>query len=149
MANKEGVFTSRRKSREEAFLLIFEKSFFEDSIEEIIERARESRELDADDFTVKLASGVYEKLEAIDERISEFIKGWRLNRLSRVVLSILRLSAFEMLFFTEEVPHSVSINEAVELAKKYGGADDSSFINGVLGSMSRKLAKPEENGSVK
>ena len=43
MANKEGVFTSRRKSREEAFLLIFEKSFFEDSIEEIIERARESR----------------------------------------------------------------------------------------------------------
>ncbi|MBQ6569664.1 MAG: transcription antitermination factor NusB [Clostridia bacterium] len=145
MSENEKRLTGRRRSREDAFLLVFEKSFFDDSMEDIIERAIEARQIRADEFTVRLASGVYQNLDAIDSRIEEFSIGWKLARLSKVVISILRLSAFEILYCAEDVPAGVSINEAVELAKKYGCAEDPSFINGVLGSLSRKLnVKKEE-----
>lgn len=147
MSNTEGSFTGRRKSREDAFLLIFEKSFAPEEMSEIIENAREARELDADEFTVKLAYGAYEKLTEIDGQIENFSIGWKISRLSRVVLSILRLAVYEILFLSDEVPCGVSINEAVELAKKYGSADDPAFINGVLGSMARRL-DGKKNGAV-
>ena len=73
----------------------------------------------------------------IDEAISEHLHKWRKERLSRVALSIIRLSVYEILY-GEDIPVSVSINEAVELAKKYGGDDDPSFVNGVLGGIARQ-----------
>ena len=85
--------------------------------------------------------GVWSNLEKIDVIISENLQGWTITRISKVALAILRLSVYEIMF-SDAVPVSVSINEAVELAKKFGGDDDPSYINGVLGSVAR--AKDEQ-----
>ena len=87
-------------------------------------------------FALALAQGAEEKLAEIDARIDEFSHKWSRNRISRVALAVLRLAVYEMLY-EEDIPVSVAINEAVELAKKYGGDEDSSFVNGVLGGISR------------
>ncbi len=127
---------TRKDARELAFQLIFEKNFREESVEEIIATAVESREIVDDEFARNAAVGTFNNIVKIDEIISRHLQGWTLNRVSKVALSVMRLSVYEMLF-SNEVPASVSINEAVEIAKKYGGEDDPAYINGVLGSISR------------
>lgn len=71
-------------------------------------------------------------MEESDAVISDCAEGWKISRLNHVDLSILRLAVYEMLF-DEDIPYRVAINEAVEIAKKYGGDDSPSFINGILG----------------
>lgn len=138
--DKIGNKSQRRAAREDAFILIFEKSFFDDSADEIISRAEEMRQLMLDGFTVKLVKGVFENIEIIDGKISSLLsKGWRIERISRVVLAVLRLSAYELMFMGDDVPFGVSINEAVELSKKYGDKDDYSFVNGILANLHRSL----------
>lgn len=130
---------TRRQAREQAFTLIFEKSFHpEITVEEIISAAVEARYLQTDEFAVLLAKTVDEKQPEIDSMIEQNAIGWRKDRISRVSLSLLRLALCEMLYI-ENVPTSVSINEAVELAKIYASQEDASFINGVLGTVSRQL----------
>ncbi len=75
---------------------------------------------------------VLPRIPEIDALISKTSNGWRIDRMSRVDLSILRLAVFELLF-DDDIPGGVAINEAVELAKQYGGDESSSFINGILG----------------
>ncbi len=129
---------SRRKSREQAFALIFESSFHDDKpAEELIADATEARDLEVDAFALSLATGVREHSEELDGLIAAHSHKWSTDRLSRVVLSILRLAVYEMLH-TEETPDEVAISEAVELSKKYGGDDDSAFVNGVLGGIARR-----------
>ena len=128
---------TRRESRELAFIVLFEKSFTEETVEEILHNAEESRDISGDAFALALAQGAVEHLEEIDELISEYSHKWSKSRLSRVALSIMRLAVYEMLW-QEDIPVSVSINEAVELAKMYGGDTDASFVNGVLGGISRR-----------
>ncbi|MEE3333478.1 MAG: transcription antitermination factor NusB [Ruminococcus sp.] len=128
---------SRFKAREQGFFLIFEKLFHPEPIEEIIENACESRELEFDDYAVSLVNGVEEHKYEIDGEISAHLKkGWSLNRISKTSLAVMRLAVYEMKY-EDSVPDSVAINEAVELAKKYC-YDDSRFINGVLGAVSRE-----------
>lgn len=127
---------TRRASRELAFFILFEKSFSDTTIEEILDNAGEARDVVSSNFAVSLAEGTISHLEEIDEKISEFSHKWSKTRLSRVALTILRLALYEMLW-EEEIPVSVSINEAVELAKLYGSEADATFINGVLGGISR------------
>lgn len=130
---------TRRQAREQAFTLIFEKSFHpEITVEEIISAAVEARYLQTDEFAVLLAKTVDEKQPEIDSMIEQNAIGWRKDRISRVSLSLMRLALCEMLYI-EDVPTSVSINEAVELAKIYASQEDASFINGVLGTVSRQL----------
>lgn len=85
-----------------------------------------------------VVSGVREHAQQIDEEIADCLRGWTLARLSRVDLAILRLSVFEMQY--AGLPVAVSINEAVELTRKYSSEESCSFVNGVLGTISRKLA---------
>lgn len=132
---------TRREAREQALCLVFEKQFQAEPIPEIIMLAREARELNPDPFAEELAAGVFEHLEEIDETIRKYSIGWSMERLSRVVLSLLRIAIFEMIYI-EDVPVSVTINEAVELAKTYGGDGDAPFVNGILGSLARE--KPEK-----
>lgn len=137
---------TRRNAREQAFILIFEKSFHQnDSLDEIISQAAEGRSIDVDAFAYQLASGWSSHVDEIDEQIEQHSTKWKMNRISRVALSILRLSIYELLF-AEEIPDKVSINEAVELAKKFGTEEDSSFVNGVLGAVVRGKGgdKPDE-----
>ena len=126
----------RSESREQAFMLVFERSFKEESVDEIIEEAVIGRNLEVDDYAYRLASDVCDHLPWLDETITAHSKKWKLNRMSRVALTILRLSLWEI-DNVDTVPVGASINEAVELAKKYGSADDFSLVNGVLGAYVR------------
>ena len=127
---------ARRKSRELAFLLLFEKCFDDADMQEIIERAAEARDIEPDEFASRLAIGAQDYIAVSDGLIEEYAHRWSKDRLSKVTLSILRLALFEMLE-VEETPVSVAINEAVELAKAYGADDEPPFINGILGAVAR------------
>ncbi len=126
----------RAQSRENAFILIFEKSFNDLPSEEILELAGLTREFETDEFCIEVFKGVYNNISEIDEMISANATGWNINRIGRVALSVLRLAVYEMKF-REDIPVSVSINEAVELCKKYATQEDASFVNGILGSVSK------------
>ncbi len=89
-------------------------------------------------FAEKVATGVQDNEAVIDEKIEQNIHGWKMSRLSRVSLALLRLAIYEMMY-EKDIPLSVSINEVVDLAKKYGGSEDAPFINGVLGSVAKEL----------
>lgn len=129
---------TRKQAREQAFVLIFEKSFRPDEdVLDIAEDAYEDEQIEKDDFALMLAKKTQDNMEDIDIYIEKYSKGWSLKRIPRVSLAILRIAVCEMLY-VEEVPVGVSINEAVELAKTYAGDKDSSFINGILGSISRE-----------
>lgn len=127
---------TRREARELAFILLFEKMFTDAPMSEILEDAREARDVEVDAFASRLAVGAAEQLEELDTAITPALHNWSRERLSRVALTVLRLAVYEMQSETDN-PVSVVINEAVELAKKYGGAEDSSFVNGVLGALAR------------
>ena len=120
----------RSEEREQAFCLLFQSLFNTDENFEIYEENIES----VGDYARSIALGVEEKKENLDGLIEKYSKGWKVKRLPKVNLAILRLAAYEILF-VDDVPESVAINEAVELAKKYSGASDYSFINGVLGAL--------------
>lgn len=130
---------TRRQSREQAFILLFEKSFRNDeSIADIISSAIEAEMLKEDEFSFMITSKAEENIDSVDELIMKFSNGWTISRIPKVSLAIMRVAVTEMLYI-ESVPVNVSINEAVELSKIYGGEKDSSFINGILGSISRDL----------
>ncbi len=135
---------TRRESRELAFILLFEKLFTQDSVEEIMLHAGEARDISTDPFAVALATGAEERLEELDEIISRHSLKWSQKQMSRVSLSVMRLATYEMMFCSD-IPVSVSINEGVELAKKYGGDEDASFINGVLGGIARNEKTVEDD----
>ena len=128
---------SRRKSREQAFALLFEKSFNDLPVMDLAEGAQDAREIIVEPFALALATGVEDKLSDIDARIDAHSHKWSRDRISRVALAVMRLAIYEMLY-DDDTPVSVAINEAVELAKKYGGDEDSSFVNGILGTVSRE-----------
>ena len=125
---------SRTASREQAFILIFEKSFNNDALPDLIESAKLSRDLADDEFMERLANGTFENIEYIDSVIEKNCIGWSKNRVSKVALAVMRLCCYEI-FFENDIPTSVSIDQAVELAKKFASEEDASFINGVLGSI--------------
>lgn len=131
---------TRTEARNQAFILIFEKYFSEYTDDEIIEYAKESRDFlfDDDGYILKVFKGVFENLPKIDGTIEEqLVDGWSIDRITKVSLAVLRLAVYEILFM-DEVPDSVSIDEAVELCKTYSTVEDSAFVNGVLGSIVKK-----------
>ena len=130
---------TRRQSREQAFVLMFEKSFRSDEkMEDIISAALESEMLKEDEFSFLISNTAEENLDKIDEQILKYCKGWSLSRIPKLSLAIMRVAVAEMLFI-ESVPVNVSISEAVEISKIYGEKNDSSFINGILSSISKEI----------
>ncbi|BED92992.1 MAG: transcription antitermination factor NusB [Candidatus Paraimprobicoccus trichonymphae] len=129
---------SRRKFREQAFKLIFENMFNENNLESTIEFAEISREEKIDDFAKELFFGVKNKEKEIDDYIGDNIYNWKKDRISKIALAILRMSIYEI-FYIKKIPISVSINEAIEITKKYGSEKESSFINGTLGSIVKNI----------
>ena len=124
------MMRKRSEEREQAFCLLFQSLFNTDENFEIYEENIET----VGDYARSIALGVEEKKDNLDGLIEKYSKGWKVKRLPKVNLAILRLAAYEILF-VDDVPESVAINEAVELAKKYSGESDYSFINGVLGAL--------------
>lgn len=120
----------RRDAREALFVLLYEMSFnTPEELEETILKAKENREID-DPYILQSIHGIYEHLDEIDQKISVHARGWSLERLSRTTLAIMRISVYEMHY--AEIPYTVSINEAIEISKKYDHDQAPTFINGIL-----------------
>lgn len=133
----------RKVARENTFLLIFESVCKTDeTAEEIFNNAVEVRALEFDDYVKRVFFGVYENLKLIDETVNPHLCGWKKERVSPVSMALIRLATYEMLFM-EDIPSKVSINEAVELSKKYDDEKSFSFVNGVLHAVSAGIS---ENG---
>ena len=100
----------------------------------------DNEEIDEKDliYINNILNGMVNNLEELDRLIDSNSKDWRLNRFSRIDLSILRLAVYEILYI-EDIPHQVSINEAVRMAQKFGSKKSSKFINGILGGVVRSL----------
>lgn len=130
---------TRREEREQAFILLFEKAFnAETEIAELYDFAIENEVITGSDFVKSLLFKAWENVENIDSVIEKYSVGWKLSRISKVALAVLRLAICEMLYF-DDIPAGVSINEAVELCKKYAAKDDAAFVNGLLGSASKDI----------
>lgn len=128
---------SRPKSREAAIKIVYENSFIDSDAKALIDtyyqacEENELKSLDAD-FISDIVDGVINHKEELDSLITDFTKEWTIDRMSKVDIAILRVAIYEMLYRPDINP-SVSINEAVEFAKKYSHEDAGSFINGILG----------------
>lgn len=129
----------RRASREIAMKLLYQLEIQKDDREEQIQTVLEENSFTEKDklYLTEIIDGVKKNLELIDKTIEVNSKGWKISRISKVDLSIMRLSIYEICFM-DDIPYSVSVNEAVELAKKYSNEDAGSFVNGILSKVSRE-----------
>jgi transcription antitermination protein NusB len=132
---------SRRTSRQEVFKLLFQIAFQKISAKEILDNFYlEAKDIDEKDkeYIDNVIMGTIENLESIDDLINKHSIGWDVKRISNVGRTVMRIAIFEMLY-REDIPASVSINEAVELAKIYEGTDCASFVNGILGTIQKQI----------
>lgn len=137
---------SRLFAREDAFKLIFEmeitKIDAESAISYLYETVEKKNEMWAQEFVSvanrkyieELVKGVEEKSDFLIEIITPTLKDWTISRISKVNLALLKLAVFEI-YFMDDIPEKVSVNEAIKLAKTYGGKESASFVNGVLGTV--------------
>ena len=127
---------SRRSARKNAFYLIFQQEFTNnyEETKEIFFKVNEGFDEEDREFIEKCSDGVFAHKEELDEMINSASKGWSTTRLSKVDLSILQLAVYEIEYM-DDIPEKVSVNEAVNLAKKYGAESAAPFVNGVLGSV--------------
>ena len=131
----------RKAARENAFILIFESICKTDeTAEEIFTKATELRGLETDDFVKQVFFGSYENTALIDEAADKHLVGWKKERVSLVSRAILRLAVYEIMFI-DDIPGRVTINEAVELSKKYDDEKTYAFINGVLNAVAEAYGK--------
>ena len=134
---------NRTLAREVAMKILFARSLGgEDTWEEVLEQSQARDELSDEDktFLENEVFGVERHREELDGLIDGYAKGWNLNRLAKVDLTLLRMGLFDLLYLPE-VPVGAAINEAVELSKRYGEDKSYSFINGILGTAARELRK--------
>ena len=126
----------RPELREHIFRILFRIEFqpkeeMEEQLALYLEELESAKDTEKEYIRTKYAA-IAEKVGMIDEKINASVTGWKTSRMGKVDLTILRLAVYEI-EWDEEVPQGVAINEAVELAKRYGGEESPSFINGVLG----------------
>ena len=131
---------NRKTARENAFILLFEYvSKLDETADEIFEKATGIRELECDDYVKTVFFGVFENQRIIDEYIEKSIVGWKSSRLSIVSKALLNLAVYEMMFI-EDIPAKVSINEAIELSKKYDDDKAYMLVNGALNACAEMLS---------
>ena len=132
----------RRASREAAMKLLYQLEFQKDDKKEQIALALEDESFTQKDkqYIEDIIEGVHSNVELIDSIIENKATGWKIGRLSKIDLSILRIGIYEILK-RNDIPYSVSVNEAVELAKKYSNEDAGAFVNGLLA----KVSKDDQN----
>lgn len=130
------TLSQRSRARAWALQALYENDMTSHPVNEVLSRLLEedSSPADATTFAQELVEGVMENRPQIDGLIQEFAPNWPVNQVSVVDRNVLRLAIFEVLFYTK-TPPKVAINEAVELAKTFGGESSSRFVNGVLGAL--------------
>lgn len=127
---------SRREIREHLFRMLFHKEFYnseelEEQVKLYFDNLEKAPTEEQIDQVTERFYAILDKTPEIDAMVEEVSKGWRLNRMGKVDLTILRIAIYEMKY-DDEIPVGVAINEAVELAKKYGEDHSRSFVNGIL-----------------
>jgi N utilization substance protein B len=135
--------TRRSRAREVALQLLYQRDLNPRVDRKTIERFVRDRLRDPalEPFTLGLYDGVNEQGEDIDRRLSEAAENWRLSRMAAVDRNVLRLGAYELLS-TPETPANVALDEAIELARRYGSQGSPAFVNGVLDKLRRSAAPP-------
>ena len=135
--------TSRRKLREMAFQLLFQVEVGDQDPEILLERSIRQDEIPVPDrkFYRVMVRGIAQKTDILDRIVEKYAKGWKVSRIARADLTILRMALYELVFDLAgmEADPPVVINEAVLLAKKYSGTEAGRFINGILGNVARDM----------
>ncbi|MGI6554046.1 MAG: transcription antitermination factor NusB [Bacillota bacterium] len=131
---------SRRVAREKALQVLYEVEMGGSDIQEAFENSNGELNLDPHSrkFAQVIASGTWVQREEIDRLIGKYTRRWKIERLAAIDRNILRLAVFEMTT-QPDIPHEVSINEAVELAKKYSTDKAASFVNAILDGISKEI----------
>jgi len=133
----------RRKAREYALQIIFQIDFMEKKIDskdlkEFWSDKKESK--DVKEFTEELVRGTLSKIDEIDLMIKRVAENWILERMAAVDRNILRFAAYELLYI-KDIPSAVTINEAIEIAKKFSSTEAAPFINGILDRLAKEAGK--------
>lgn len=139
---------TRKKLRESVFTLLFRMDFYaadkwEEQIQLYLEDIPDASEEEIR-FIKNSFVNITEKIEEIDAMIEKDAEGWKLKRIPKADLTIMRLAVYEI-YYDDKVPAKVAINEAVELAKKFGGEKSSGFINAILAKINRNSENASEN----
>ena len=138
---------TRSKMREHLFKMVFVYAFtlerdMPEQLEMYLDEIEGLSEKDREELLARY-EGVHEHIPEIDRLLGSTAKGWKVDRFAKADLAILRVAVYEM-FYDKDVPEGVAINEAVELAKLYGGDISPSFVNGILGELSKKAKKEKK-----
>ncbi len=139
----------RSKAREVALCILYQQEISRRDTAELFGLYQEEyhQAQEVIDFATILAEGVISRLKLLDDRIKMYAKNWEIERMAIIDRNVLRMAIFELLFL-EDVPPKVSINEAIELAKKFGDTDSPRFVNGILDKIYKMegAAAPREKG---
>ena len=132
----------RRKSRECALQVLFQLNITKQEAVKALSQFQEhfSSDGEADEFLKRLVLGVLEHRQELDRLIEQYSENWRLDRINIIERNILRMALFELLY-CEEIPPKVSINEAIDLGKRYGSGDSGGFINGILDRIQNEVVR--------
>jgi N utilization substance protein B len=132
----------RRKSREYALQVLFQLNITKQEAIKALSQFQEhfSSDGEADEFLKRLVLGVLEHRQELDRLIEQYSENWRLDRINIIERNILRMALFELLY-CEEIPPKVTINEAIDLGKRYGSGDSGGFINGILDRIQNEVVR--------
>lgn len=144
----------RRIAREIALQCLYQMELNpiqkEDALQMVLEEARKDNETQLDmpeepwelDYIRSILTGIHDQKSELDQRLDAIMEEWSMDRLSRVDKHVLRMAAYEMMF-EQSVPRKVAMNEAIELAKRYGTEQSGKFVNGILGKLYQQLEGTE------
>ena len=135
----------RKLARESAMKLLFQMESNNDFSEDMINLFLSNNDLSDEDkdYINQIVNKIVQNKEEIDKKIEKYSQGWKLNRMPKVDLAVLRIAVSEIMY-EEEIPIEVSINEAIDIVKKYSTNESSKFVNGLLGGLVRD--RDESNG---
>lgn len=137
--------TKRRKSREHTLKILYRRDITKEDINEIIKSYWKENNINSSitEFSEQLAKGTADNLEKIDDYIKKVSEHWAIDRMGVIDRNLLRMAVQELLFM-EDIPLNVTIDEAIEIAKKFGTDDSANFVNGVLDKIKNDLEKAAE-----
>lgn len=138
--------SKRRQSREHTLKILYRQDITHEDIDETIEHYWEENNINSGitDFSAQLARGTVNNLKEIDTCIEKASEHWALDRLGIIDRNILRMAVYELLFM-DDIPPKVTINEAIEIAKKFGTDDSANFVNGLLDKIKNELEQSKSN----
>lgn len=127
----------RREAREKALFYLYQSDLLKMNVDELIQKDLKYKK-EIDQFTLKLINGVKNNLDSLNEIINTYSTNWQIDRMSILDRNMLRIALYELIY-EQEIPFKVTINEAIEISKKYGGEESGKFINGILGKAIEKI----------